>query len=321
MKEKTTPTSPKTLWFALSLVVFSFIIFGNSIRNGFSMDDDLVTSTSENYLLEDVEQGISGIPAIFKRRYVSNGNQNYSYRPVTSASFAIERSLYSTDDFDKRASFSHFINILLYGVIGVMLFFLLLRLLPDINIWLAWITVLIFMVHPIHSEVVNNIKCRDELLVFIFGLSALFQTLKGIKENKTKWYRYLLTFLFIALSALSKKTGLVFMGLIPLTILFHTKTNLRRLIPFIVLGILGGLMLIFTAKLLIDQPKSVRQHLFFENPLYADGNFSDKLGTFFYSIGWYCKMMVWPYPLRYYYGYNQVPIAAWGSLIPGLGLW
>ncbi len=48
---------------------------------------------------------------------------------------------------------------------------------PDVkNIPVAFVAALIFAVHPVHTEVVANIKGRDELLAGIFFLLSLFRT-------------------------------------------------------------------------------------------------------------------------------------------------
>ena len=96
--------------FAIFSFLIAFLFYGNSISNGFSLDDELVTTTDRKHH-ENVEKGIGGIKAIFSSNYAIDGKQNYEYRPIVTLSYAIEWSLFS--DHPERASISHFINVLL----------------------------------------------------------------------------------------------------------------------------------------------------------------------------------------------------------------
>ena len=106
----------------LVLVVFSFLLYGNSISHYYSLDDDLVTST-DRFRHELVEKGIGGLGAILKSNYAVNEEQNYDYRPISTYSFAIEWTLFG--ESENHVHISHFINVLLYSIVGIVLFQLL----------------------------------------------------------------------------------------------------------------------------------------------------------------------------------------------------
>ncbi|MFY7944512.1 MAG: hypothetical protein ACOVNZ_08005, partial [Crocinitomicaceae bacterium] len=93
--------------FFISLLL-SFLFFGNSISNGYSLDDELVTSTDLR-ANQITEKGIGGIAKIFSSNYAIDSKQNYEYRPIVTLSYAIEWSLFSTSE--KRVNISHFINV------------------------------------------------------------------------------------------------------------------------------------------------------------------------------------------------------------------
>ena len=88
------------------------MLYGNTIPNEFSMDDELVTLDHKI-----VSKGFSGIPEIFTSRYVQNDQQSYEYRPIVQVTFAIEHQFTGGNPH-----FSHFINIVLYALTGVLLF-------------------------------------------------------------------------------------------------------------------------------------------------------------------------------------------------------
>jgi hypothetical protein len=49
--------------------------------------------------------------------------------------------------------------------------------------------------------------------------------------------------------------------------------------------------------------------MFFENPLNFYESLSYKLGTGFTTVLYYLKLMLYPHPLLFYYGYNMIPVA------------
>ena len=149
-------------WQYLLIAVFSFALYANSIPNDYAMDDELVT---QNHRL--TSQGIKAIPEIFTSTYYSDKmGYAYDYRPIVHVSFALEHEL-----FGESPHVSHFINVLLYVLLCVLLYITLKKFLPLPDIFLVAIT-LLFTAHPVHTEVVSSIKNRDELLALIFGLAA-----------------------------------------------------------------------------------------------------------------------------------------------------
>ena len=62
----------------------------------------------------------------------------------------------------------------------------------------------------------------------------------------------------------------------------------------------------FTPHLFL--PKPDREKFFFENPLFFQKGILLKLGTGMMSLWFYIKILVFPHPLLYYYGYNEIPI-------------
>ena len=172
-KKETAPPLPKaskpviekkqgnTLYYLL-IVAFSFALYGNTIKNEYSLDDIYVTG--KNLL---TQQGIKAIPAIFSSYYISlnaeeGGQHNFGYRPITKVTYAIEWQF-----FGENPHVSHFINILLYALTGIVLFLLLRRLLSNYHILFPFLTVMLFLAHPLHTEVVasqiGRASCRERV--------------------------------------------------------------------------------------------------------------------------------------------------------------
>jgi protein O-mannosyl-transferase len=100
--------------------------------------------------------------------YGFTGNkQGAIYRPASLIMFAIEWTLFPDNPIP-----SHFINVLLFSLTCVILFHLLSRLFQN-NLIVPLICTLLYAAHPIHTEVVNNIKSRDEILCFLFSIVSL----------------------------------------------------------------------------------------------------------------------------------------------------
>lgn len=311
--------NPKINWkVILILAVSVFAFYGNSIKNGFSMDDDLVTKTDrQNH--PRVEKGIAGIPEILRTHYVENAKQKYAYRPVTTISFAIEYQFFGSKSNEVRAHISHFINVVLYLLIAILIYNLSIKLLGDENNIAAIFIALLFIIHPIHTEVVDNIKSRDELLVLIFGLLSIFSFIKYIDSNYVNWKQIIFGFIFLVLSIMSKRSGLVFIAVIPLTIYFFRDIKLKHIGYYF--AVVVSLFLVFKLLAISGGGNSVvREKMFFENPLYYESSLSLRISMFFYSMIYYLGLMFFPHPLRYYYGYDQVPIATFSDPFVWVGL-
>jgi len=156
-------------YIVLFFFVCTVILYGNTVLNKWAVDDNFVTGPQN----ELVKKGFSAIPTIFSSFYVdtkgNTGSQQTDYRPIVKLTFAIEYGLWGGN----KAGRSHIINILLYFWIITLLFFILKRLLKNYNILFPFLITLLFMAHPVHTEVVASLKNRDELLSFLCGLGGL----------------------------------------------------------------------------------------------------------------------------------------------------
>ena len=189
--------------YALFIAIITFIVFANTFKNGYNMDDNLVT---QNHPL--TSKGLSTIKEIFSSTYYKdNLGYSFGYRPMVHLSFAIENAF-----FGETPVISHFINVLLY-IFAVFLFYkLLLNWLGEERKGIALLAALFFAIHPIHSEVVASIKNRDEILAFLFAILSALSIHQFVKTKQ--WWRLLLIGLFFSLGMLSKKS------IFPLVIVF-----------------------------------------------------------------------------------------------------
>ncbi len=282
----------------LFFFLLSFIIFGKSIFNEYAMDDEFVVK--DNAL---VHKGIKGIPQIFKSTYVIDKMKySYEYRPLVKATFAIEYQF-----FKENPHVSHFVNILLYLFSVILLFIVLLHLFENYHYLFSFTICILFLVHPLHSEVVMSLKNRDVILSFIGCFSSLYFYLKYAKDFK--FINIIWGSFFMLFALLSKKDSITFYAIIPFTIWFFTNISLKRILVILGANALPFLIFWFASKSI--ENKVVRKLLQWENPLFIDSTILDRIPQGIYSTFFYLKMFILPHPLVAYYGYNQVPIVGW----------
>jgi protein O-mannosyl-transferase len=294
------------------IFVLTFVIYGNGINNEYALDDNIVVDSNKM-----VEEGFKALPTIFKSRYANDAKQQYDYRPLVIASFAIEKQFFKklpvaqTKEDKKRkdkltqANISHFINVLLYAISCILIFQVLLKLFDSNNILLPLIVTLIYLVHPLHTEVVDNIKSRDELMMFLFMLISIKYFFKYADTSKLKYI--IIAPIFVFLSVLSKKNGIALVGILPVLMYFKSYNYKKILISCSTFIVLYGLFVLMKKGLVSTE--TVRNLKYFENPLIFEGTIIDRITVGLYCSFFYLKMLIFPVDLSFYYGYNQIPMA------------
>jgi tetratricopeptide (TPR) repeat protein len=165
------------------------------------------------------------------------------------------------------------------------------------------------MIHPIHSEVVNNLKNRDEMLSLIFALLAAIQAFKYV--DKGQLYSIFLGLGFITLSILSKKSNLPFVIVVPMMVYFFREVSWKKIGT--VFGVLILTQLIFKLfKVFFLKEENVRLFNYVENPLF-EMSFLERIPVYIYTNYLYIQKLFIPYPLGYYYGFNMIPIVTFSD--------
>jgi protein O-mannosyl-transferase len=289
------------------LTVAVFILYGNTIRNNYCFDDDFVTGKNATV----IHKGLSAIPDIFSSRYAEGKDLVFGYRPVPKSTFALEYSL-----FGLNPHVSHLINILLYLFTGLLLYTILRKLFFATGKPFIVMVVLLFLAHPVHTEVVASLKNREELLYFLFCLLALRFFL--YLADRGNWRHFLYGTLFFMLAMLSKQSAIIFAIIIPFSMWFSfyqrnspsRKDWIKILLTFFTLTGVGLLVYFLPDQWLL--PENVKLYSF-ENPLHFIGSSWIKYATGFYALLFYLKLLVFPHPLVYYYGFNMLDAKSWSD--------
>ncbi len=188
----------------------------------------------------------------------------------------------------------------------------------------AWLATVLFAAHPIHTEVVANIKGCDEILTLLGCLSALFFTLKAWDTQETKWAIAAGVSFFIA--CLSKENAAAFVVLIPMALWFFRsgtaspntanasiwKTSLPIFVAFAAFFLLRGSILQWRFG---GEPMELMNNPF----LKLEGNQwvkfapAERLATIFYTLGKYVQLLFVPHPLTHDYYPRQIGIMTFGN--------
>lgn len=299
------------------LFVFAFLLYVNTIGHRYALDDLAVIETN-NF----VKKGVAGIPEICSTFYWKGSTAFYNansgiYRPLSMIVFAVEYQLVG----DTPEVF-HFVNVLLYAFLAVLVYHVLAQLLTNYPRQLPFIATLIFIAHPLHTEVVANIKSLDEILSLIFSLLTLQAAMNYGATGKTKTLAWMLAFFFLAL--LSKEGALLFLFIVPLALHFFTTIDRRRLL--IISGSMLGLMLAWLGlheAIIHSDPYPKITYTYDNNSLLLAHGIAEQTASAFRILGRYLLLLFFPHPLSYNYSFNENPIVSWGDPIAllSLALW
>ncbi|MEW6467986.1 MAG: tetratricopeptide repeat protein [Bacteroidota bacterium] len=306
--------------YSIALALLAFLLYGNTLTNEYAFDDSVVIT--ENQF---TKKGFAGIPdLVSKDLFAGIYGQSLEltggrYRPLTLVTHAIEYQL-----FGENPGVSHFINVLLYALCAVVLFMTLRKIFPEWPLF-AFIVSLVFTVHPIHTEVVANIKSRDEILCFLFLMLSLYYLFSYIGSASKK--HFTLSCVFYFLSLFSKENGITFLAVIPAALFIFTRIEIRRV--FLLTAPYAGIAVLYLAIRagLLDTSRIKESTDLMENPFFGI-SFPEKLATAFRIMGLYLLLLIFPHPLSCDYSYNQIPIVNPGdphALVPllvyaGLGV-
>jgi protein O-mannosyl-transferase len=174
----------------LLLVAVAMLVYGNTLLNGFTLDDDA-------YILSNPAVTSPSLKGLFEPSKANN-----LFRPVTFASFALNWEVGRDHPFGY-----HLFNLLLHAAVILLLYLVLRRLLDPVPraatvaLAAAWL----FALHPIHTEAVASIVGRAELLAAGFLLAAWLLHLHD---------RPILALISFTFALLSKESAVAFLPLV-----------------------------------------------------------------------------------------------------------
>jgi tetratricopeptide (TPR) repeat protein len=215
-------------------------------------------------------------------------------------------------EFKPLAHIQHFFNVLLYALSMVVLFVFLYQVLfknlEKKEYWALFVT-LVFAMHPLHSEVVANLKSRDEILSLLFILCTLIRFDRY--QQKTTIINGVWMAVFFFLAMLSKEYGAVLLIIIPIWIFIEQKDKdlmktgkkiLMSLLPLLVVFI--PYILLRLGAVMIAAPGDVKPDVLNDYFMYAKGD--EVKATQIYVLLKYFLLQLYPYPLASDYSYSTI---------------
>ncbi|MEY3368509.1 MAG: hypothetical protein RI973_1664 [Bacteroidota bacterium] len=355
-KQKQLSTPFNTQRYGWVLFAIGVLLYSNTLFFDYTLDDAIVI-----YDNEFTTKGVAGIPGLLKydtfrgffkvegkEKLVAGGR----YRPLTPAMYALEVQLFAPEkkdaqgqamkDKDGNAIFDpneagqhnavklagHLVNVLLYSLSLMVLFYLLLSLLKtaaparqdaQYPVLVAFSAALIFAVHPIHTEAVANVKGRDEIMSLLGSLAALYCSLRAMQDKKPLLGLAAGGLFFLAL--LSKENAITFLAIVPLTFYFFTSARPGKIAvqtaPYLVAA---TLFLLIRGSILGWEGAGEAPRELMNNPFlklvgnqYVDFTPGEKLATVFYTLGKYVQLLFFPHPLSHDYYPRAVDIMQLGD--------
>jgi len=282
-------------YFFLFFLIITCILYGNTILNDYAFGDEQVTHN------QIVRSGIKAIPIIFSTQNYSDSGigipYDNCYQPITVLTFILEYEL-----FGESPGLSHVFNVLIYFFLSILLFFLLKRILNRYNILFPFLITLLFMAHPVHTEVVASLRNRGEMLAFLCATGSIWFLL-DYSETRSRW-RLIMALVFFLIGFLCKSSIVVFILLVPVVLRFYSGMPIRKCIPFLFALILIAVIGILITRLFI--PGIFSENTYGNNPLYFEKNLWIRLGTSFMALLFYLKLLVYPVSFAYYYGFDMI---------------
>jgi Flp pilus assembly protein TadD len=284
----------------------ALLLYVNTIHHDFALDDSIVIAQNQF-----TQEGLAGVPKILTHdsfegwRPGGSSSAGGRYRPLSLLTFALE-----VECFGLNAGRMHTFNVVLYALCAILLFVVLRTLLGTDRTALAFLASLLFVAHPLHTEVVANIKSRDELLCLIFLLATL---LAAIRYTVRPGAGMLLgTALCFALALLAKEMALSGIVLIPLALWTFGNTKPRTLGA--IAGGLGAALLayIIMRGMAIGFPGDRAPTDILSNP-FVNASLSERYATVFLVLGKYLGLLVLPHPLLWDYSYRHIEVVDWAS--------
>lgn len=194
---------------------------------------------------------------------------------------------------------------------------------PDV----AFIATLLFVFHPLHTEVIANLKSRDEIFSLLFIVLSCSYVFRYMETGKMKDLLWMVACTILAM--LSKEYAVALPVICFAAIFITRKTAPGKILTstwFMVMCAAVGVMLLVRYSLVIHKQKvsSVTDVL---NDPFMYATMQQKIATKIAILDQYLRLLFWPAPLSSDYSYQHYPyltfanwqvwlsLVTWGLLV------
>ncbi|MBR4135893.1 MAG: glycosyltransferase family 39 protein [Bacteroidales bacterium] len=323
----------------LIIIILAVLCYGNTLTLKYALDDRMMLMESQPV----IQGGWEGIRYIFTQDSFNGyfGNEGSlvaggRYRPMSQLTFMIEfqffgqkikkeigdyTDYYNLHDPQHEELFnhsilpvvSHLMNILYFTLLCLLVYQVLVMLFGKLEgkKWyqsLAFLATILFVMHPIHTEAVANVKGRDEIFAMLGAMAALWCSLKYVQKHQ--WWYLLLSLLAITFALFSKENAITFLAVIPLALWYYNVDTKRKsdyvvtLIPILI----GSIFFIAIRSMVLGgiMPED-STHNILNNP-FVNSTKAEEIATVLITWGIYLKLLIFPHPLTHDYYPFQVEV-------------
>ena len=323
----------------LIIIALALLCYANTLTLHFALDDRMVILESK-YTLKG---GWDSVKAIFtedtfsgyfgaEHSIVAGGR----YRPMSQLTYMIECQLFGKDIKDRIGDLDdyynihngdheayfydtplpfvcHLMNLLYFILLCLLIYEVLAKIFPEHEgaKWfqsLAFFAVILFAVHPIHTEAVANVKGRDEIFAMLGSFFALWCSLKYVDTRK--WYWLVVSLLAFTFGIFSKENTITFLAVLPLTLFYYKNDNKRTADYFITLipMLIGSVFFVWVRYKVLGSmmPPDLTSNIL-NNP-YVHSTRAQQIATTLITWAIYLKLLFFPHPLTHDYYPHQIAI-------------
>ena len=286
------------------IVVLCFGLYSNTLNHDYVLDDFSVIK--ENFV---VKQGVKGIPLIWKTHYrYGYGYQSSKlYRPLTLSVFALQWQI-----AQDQPSIAHLFNVLIYLFLCLLIFKFFQLSLGDEYTLVAFISTILFMAHPIHTEVVANIKSLDELLASTLYFSSLLLLFRYLRTND--FIHLLISIVLVSFAFFAKESTVTLLLCTPVILTLLKKVPFKKSLKLSSIYLIPlGLYLVIRNQVLGTLTAS-KTTTFIDNILVKAPDELTKLASAIKFLGLYLWKLILPHPLMNDYSYKQLELTGFNDI-------
>ena len=309
-------------------VVVAFLAYGDTLWLKYASDDRMIIYENDYTLQGDVK---SVMTKDAFTGYFGEGDQLVAggrYRPLSQLTFMAEYQAFGGKIKDEvglhRAPqneelfansalpyIQHGINVLYFILLCLFIYITLQKIFPQLDnekwyLSLPFLATLLFLLHPLHTEAVANIKGRDEIMSMIGAMAALLTALKFMESRK--WWWLALSFVGMLFGLFSKENAVTFLAVIPLALLFKgTERKLDYVWTLLPALVASAIFIVVRSRVLGGVLDTTHQEMVLNNP-FVNTTKDQEIATVLLTWGIYFKLLIFPHPLTHDYYPHQIEI-------------
>ena len=296
---------------AAALVALALAASANGLLNGFTYDDRFVV------LLNPRAHTLHGWWRAFAQSYWPAQWGGDGYRPLKMLSFMLEWRLGHGAPW-----VFHAVNVALYCVASVLVFWVGSMFLPEAG---AWVAAALFAVHPVHVEAVANVVGQEEISCAVMVLLAVGIYLRARQRGALTWRTMSLIALLYTLGCFFKEHAIVLPALLiaaEATVVRDERPLGRRLFvtlrPFwLLLAMFGCAFLLVRSRVLVNGITGFQPFVVFET---LNLSYANRVLTMFGVVPQWIRLLLWPAHLSSEYAPPYIDVAQGPEVLqlPGL---